>query len=145
MSENQSITPLSIEEVKIHLDKLDKGIAEIKKEFYSIQRSLDAIYEDRDLLTDLANDIAKVRQLVISADKHNEELTNEVAYTVEKKSEEVKAEVTETSQEVKEKVISKVIHGIHRSFMKRDLALVKVPWWKRLFSKPKLDIVEVAI
>lgn len=131
MNEPITASP-ELEEIKLHLDKLDKDVKEVTKQFVSIQRSLDAIYEDRDLLTDIANDISKVRGLVISADKHNEQLTKGVEYTVEKKTDEVKTEVVASSKEVKESVVSKVVHGVQKAFTKQSTTLEKKPWYQRL-------------
>lgn len=142
---DQQQNPLAIEEVKQHLDRLDKDVKELAKQYKSIQVSLNAIYEDRDLLTDIANDIDKVRGLIIASDKHNETLTKEVADTVEKKTEQVKAEVQVTSHEVKNTVVQKVVHNIEKSFHKEDSKLVKRPWWKRLIFRKKASTVTLAV
>lgn len=129
---NQKQRPLEMEEVKLHLDRLDKDVKEISKQFKSIQISLNAIYEDRDLLTDIANDIEKVRGLVISSDRTNQVLTKEVENKVEKTAEQVKAEVHVQTHEVKNTIVQKVVTGIQKTFTKEDATLTKRPWYKRL-------------
>lgn len=139
--ETPKVTPLDVEEIKLHLDKMDKGFSELKKQFESIQTSLDYIYKDRDLLTDLANDILKVRQLVINSDKHNEVLTEKVVETVEKKTEAVQTEVVANSQSLQ----TKIVHGIHKAFTKEEAKLIKLPWYKKLIFWRKGSTVNVAV
>lgn len=140
MDQNQQVvspetTPkptAELEEVKLYLDKLNKDVIEVKKQFTSIQRSLDAIYEDRDLLADLGNSIDKIRTLLISIDKHNQNATESVKETVEKKAEEVKMEVAVNSSDVKNNVIKDVVKGIAKSFKREDAKLTKKHWWNYL-------------
>ena len=140
-----TVPQTALEEIKQYLDRIDKDVKEVKKQYSSIQRSLDAIYEDRDLLSDITNDIDKVRGLVISADKHNENLTKDVTHTVEKTAEQVKAEVHVTTHEVKNTMVQKIVHGISKSFKQEDKALIKKPWYRRLLFWNKQVTVNVAV
>lgn len=136
---------LEKEEINRRLDKLDKDVREIGKQFASIQNSLNAIYEDRDLITDVINDLDKVRSLIVAADKNNTNLAKETQYVVEKKSEQVKAEVHVTTHDVKNTIVQKVVTGITKQFKSEDKSLVKRPWYKRLLFWNKQSTVELAV
>lgn len=136
MAKEEKVT---LESVQVEIDSLKDNFKELGKKFNSIQRSLDAIYQDRDLLTDIQNDISQLKRLTLSADQHNEALSNEVKDTVETKVDEVKNKVVETTMEVnaktdevKESIPHKVISGIMKGFEKKDITPKKKSLWHRL-------------
>lgn len=144
--QSTSVVPsLALEEIKQYLDRIDKDVREVKKQYRDIQNALDSIYQDRDLITDVINDVDKIRGLVIAADKHNEELSKNVEYTVEKKTEQVKAEVHVTTHDVKNTIVQKVVHGITKNFKQEEKNLIKKPWYKRLLFWVKTPTVNVAV
>ena len=127
-----------IEEINIHLDRLDRDFKEITKQFSSIQTSLDLIYSDRDLLEDIQNEITKVRELVLSADKHNVDLTKDVKRVVETKTDEVKFTVEEKTNEVRKKLIKRVPDEIV-SYIQHMFK--KLPTTRKLEKKSRLESV----
>ena len=102
---------VAIEGLRTDIRRLNNNFAEVKKMFGSIQNSLDLIYNDRDILRDIKEDIEGARGLILAFDKHNENLTQdlkrEVVDTgskVEQSAEEVKDTVDYKTDEIKEHV-----------------------------------------
>lgn len=136
------------ETLQLQIDGLENKIKEVAKQYISIQRTLDAIYEDRDLLTDILASIHKVRELVFSADRHTEKMIESTKTMVEMKSDEVKTEVNEKAdevktqnEEVKQSIAQKVIKGVSKTFQKEDIIFKKKSLWNHLtnlFSFDKL-------
>lgn len=124
-----------LEEINLRIDKIDRSVTEVKKQFTSIQRSLDAIYEDRDLLADIGNDLDKIKELVIKSDKHQKEKADEIKETVEKKSEEVKAEVSANSTDVKQNVIKDVVKGVAKTFKRQEAKLQEKGWIGKIMGR----------
>jgi hypothetical protein len=126
--EEQSTAYIDSQQIHIKLDNLERDVKEVTKYFKSIQRSLDAIYHDRDLLTDIQQDITKVRGLVLDTELHNEVRSREMKEVVEVKTDEVKKKVDSNLV-----LFGKnIINGIHKAFTKEDTGLKKRGFWNRL-------------
>lgn len=119
---------VSTQEVHLRLDKLEMEVKEIGKFFKTIQRSLDAIYGDRDLITDVLTEIHHVRGAVIDTEKHNIVRANEIKEVLEVKVDEVKKKVDFNLRTFTQNIIS----GIYKSFTKDDAKLKKRSFWNRL-------------
>jgi hypothetical protein len=135
------MTNLELQELNIKLDNLQKGVREVSKQYHSIQVTLDQIYEDRDLITDLDNGISQVKRLVVGAEKKNETLTKQVIETVQHETVLVKAEVAVNSEAVEKKVRNTiqtvthaVLNGLHHSLKKDGKKLSFKSRIARLFS-----------
>lgn len=136
---------VDLRSLSLQLDQISNQNKEILKSLNGLQKSVDLVYEDRDLFADVMNAIHKVQTMVLSSDKHNESLTKEVVNTVEKKTDAVQAEVHVTTHEVKNTIINKVVKNIAKNFQKEKATLKKRPWWKRLLFHKKSPTVNVGV
>ena len=99
------------EEVKGELIKLNDNFKELKKSLGSIQESINLVYNDRDLLKDIVDQIGGLKNIVLALDKHNENLTQDLkkevidtGSKVEQSAEEVKDTVDYKTDQLKEHV-----------------------------------------
>lgn len=133
---------VEFEEIKTELGKLNNNFNEIKRQFDSIQKSLDLIYSDRDLIREAKEDIEGLRGLVLTFDKHNENLTQdlkkeviETGSKVEQTAEEVKDTVDYKTDQIREHISEvktlkvRVIKG--KNLLRKFLGLFgKLKFWK---------------
>jgi hypothetical protein len=146
------MTDFEAQEVELRLQHMERGIKEIGKQFSSIQKSLDLIYNDRDLITDISEDIGKVRRLVVTSDQKHEKLTDQVINTVKKETHLVKAEVAVSSEEVADKVKTtiqtvthSVLNGLHHSLKKEGHKLSFRSRIAKFFSFFKFNVKTVSV
>src|SRR3972149_5445099 len=88
------------EGIKSELKKNNDLFNELKRQYNSIQNSLDLIYNDRDLIKELKADVEAQRALILALDKHNENLTQDLKQEVI----ETGSKVEQTAEEVKDTV-----------------------------------------
>lgn len=88
------------EQIKSELEKLNQNFKELFKSLDSHQKSLDLIYNDRDLLKDIYSQGGSIKELILALDKHNETITKDVQQEVK----EVKDKVENTSEAVKDTI-----------------------------------------
>ena len=146
------MTDLEAQEMEIRLQGMERGIKEINKKFSSIQNSLDLIYNDRDLITDISDGVVQVRRLLVTSDKNNEKLTNQVINTVKKETHLVKAEVAVTAEESEKKVKNNIqsishsiLNGLHHSLKKEGHKLSFRSRIGRFFSFFKFNVKTVNV
>lgn len=129
------ITKNDLEQLNIRLDKIEKIFKEVSKQYTSIQSSLSMIYDDRDLLTDVGDQISDVRGLILSADKHTETLSKDIKQTVESRTEEVMIIVEEQTNDIKKSLPNKVLDNIQSMFKKDKNKLKQKNIFQSFFSK----------
>lgn len=146
------MTDLEIQELELRLQRMERGINDIGKKFTSINNYLEAIYQDRDLITEVSDSVGEVRRLVVKSDQKHEKLTDHVIDTVKKETHMVKAEVAVSSEEVEKKVkhtvqsvTHSILNGLHHSLKKEGHKLSFKSRIKRLFSKFKPVIRTVPV
>lgn len=131
------------EEIKTELKKNNEIFEEIKRQYDSIQKSLDLIYSDRNLIEGMKADIGSIRSLILTFDKHNENLTQDLkkevidtGSKVEQSAEEVKDTVDYKTDQIREHVgevknmKTRVIKG--KGILRRFFGLFeRLKSWKR--------------
>lgn len=102
---------VDMEEIKTELKKNNEIFEEIKRQYNSIQKSLDLVYSDRSLIEEVKIGIEGIRSLILTFDKHNENLTQDLkkevidtGSKVEQSAEEVKDTVDYKTDQIREHV-----------------------------------------
>ena len=99
------------EQLKSELEKINSNFKELFKRLDSHQKSLDLIYNDRDLLKDIYTQGGSIRELILAFDKHNETVTKDVqqeVIEVRNKVEESKEQVKDTVEYHTDKIAEKI-------------------------------------
>jgi len=133
------MSKLILEEIKVRLDTFERRFNELDKQYASIQKTLDNIYNDRDLLSELHNSLDDIKKMIISSERHTDQASEGVKNKVASEVKDVKVVVTQGTQEikagteeVKQEVPTQVVTQIEQSFKRKKTTLLKKSILNRL-------------
>ncbi len=133
------MSKFTLREIKISLDTFERRFNELDKQYASIQRTLDNIYKDRDLLSEIHNSFDDIKKMIISSERHTDQTSEAVKDKVESEVKDVKAVVVQQTkemkagtEEVKQDVPTQVVTQIEQSFRREKTTLFKKSILSRL-------------
>ena len=127
--ETIEISHSDVKKIILRLDKIESNYKKVIRQFSYLQRTLDLLHEDGDILTDIQNSVFKGNTLIIDT-------TKELKTAVVQTGMEIKDNVDEKTSQVEKKVTAnlaqKIILGIVKTFKPTDTTLEKKKWYQRL-------------
>ena len=122
MSTDERTINLMSDEKTLTIAKISESINKLSRKIDGIEKYLELIYKERELLDELLASNSMIKEFILSSRQHQENLTRDVKLEVQEVQSKVEDKVDEIGQQLEKKKIIKIPD---KGIFKRIL------WWLR--------------